>query len=80
MRYPQAGRAGAQRPQRLVSTDVVARTTTLQVDPAYGGTRIHPDGLHYDEETVERYRIRWDDPTTARAEAVWRGAIARVAS
>lgn len=77
VKYPEAGFAGAKRPERLVSTDVVARTTMLQVDPAYGGTRIYPDGLHYDEETVERYWIRWDDPTTARTEAVWNIALAR---
>lgn len=77
VKYPQAGLAGAKRPERLVSTDVVERTTMLQVDPAYGGTRIYPDGLHYDEDTVERYWIRWDDPTTARTEAVWKVALAR---
>jgi putative CocE/NonD family hydrolase len=75
--YPESGRAGAQRPERLVSTDVVARTTALQVDPAYGGTRIYPDGLHFDEDTVERYWIQWDDPLSARTEAEWRVAIRR---
>lgn len=75
--YPEAGQAGVTRPERLVSSDVVARTTELQVDPAYGGTRVYPDGLHYDEDTVERYWIDAQDPTTARTEAVWKVGISR---
>jgi putative CocE/NonD family hydrolase len=75
--YPEAGQAGVTRPERLVSSDVVAGTTELQVDPAYGGTRVYPDGLHYDEDTVERYWIDADDPTTARTEAVWKVGISR---
>lgn len=75
--YPEAGRAGSARPERLVQQDVVKRETMLQVDPAYGGTRVYPDGLHYDEDTVERYWIRWDDPLSARTEAVWNVGLRR---
>ncbi|WP_272947844.1 CocE/NonD family hydrolase [Rothia halotolerans] len=77
VRYPGAGTAGAQRPERLASHDVAAGTSVLEVDPAYGGTRVYPDGLHYDEDTVERYVIRRDDPLSARAEATWRVGLAR---
>ncbi len=75
--YPEIGRAGVGRPERLVSTDVVKRETLLEVDPAYGGTRIYPDGLHFDEDTIERYWIKWDDPLSARAESVWEVGISR---
>lgn len=75
--YPESGRAGAQRPERLISTDVVSRSTSTQVDPAYGGTRRYPDGLHYDEDTVETYRIEHDDPLSARTESRWRVGIRR---
>ena len=75
--YPEAGRAGVSRPERLISRDVAARETRIQVDPAYGGTRIYPDGLHYDEDAVERYWISDDDPLSARTEAVWNVRLAR---
>ncbi len=74
VKYPEAGEAGAAgtaRPERLISQDVVANETVLQVDPAYGGTRVYPDGLHYDEDTVETYWINKDDPLSARTESVW---------
>lgn len=77
VKYPEAGLAGSRRPERLICTDVVAKTTLLQVDPAYGGTRIYPDGLHFDEDSVERYWIQWDDPTTARTESQWRIKLER---
>src|SRR5690606_36890179 len=75
--YPEQGRAGASRPERLISHDVVAKETFTQVDPAYGGTRVYPDGLHYDEDAVERYWIRQDDPLSARVESVWTMRLAR---
>ncbi|WP_054952438.1 CocE/NonD family hydrolase [Flaviflexus massiliensis] len=75
--YPEAGRAGSRRPERLISHDVAAKETMLQADPNYGGTRIYPDGLHFTEDSVERYWINWDDPTTARTEAEWIVALER---
>ncbi|WIK64461.1 CocE/NonD family hydrolase [Gleimia hominis] len=77
VKYPQEGKAGSRRPERLTTTDVVARETMLQVDPAYGGTRVYPDGLHFDEDSVERYWIKWDDPTSARTESIWRVGLSR---
>ncbi|KMY22854.1 CocE/NonD family hydrolase [Actinobaculum suis] len=71
VKHPEAGRSGVRRPERLISQDVAKRETFIQVDPMYGGTRIYPDGLHYNEDAVERYWIGWDDPTTARTEAEW---------
>lgn len=75
--YPEAGRAGSRRPERLISTDIAARETILQADPSYGGTRIYPDGLHFTEDSVERYWINWDDPTSARTEAEWKVSLER---
>ena len=77
VQYPEAGRAGAQRSERLISSDVAARESYLQVDPAYGGTRIYPDGLHFNEDSVERYWIGWDDPLKARTESEWKISLAR---
>ncbi|MDO5721330.1 MAG: CocE/NonD family hydrolase [Actinomycetaceae bacterium] len=77
VQYPETGRAGAQRPERLISEDVVARETYLQVDPAYGGTRIYPDGLHFNEDSVERYWIQWDNPLKARTESEWKISLTR---
>lgn len=71
VKYPEEGRAGVRRPERLISQDVAKRETFIQVDPMYGGTRIYPDDLHYNEDAVERYWISWDDPTTARTQAEW---------
>ncbi|MDR7330626.1 CocE/NonD family hydrolase [Corynebacterium guangdongense] len=71
VKYPAEAANGVRRPERLVTTDVVKQETMLQVDPGYGGTRIYPDGLIYDEESVERYWITADDPTSARTEAEW---------
>lgn len=75
--YPEEGRSGARRPERLISFDVAKQETLIQVDPMYGGTRIYPDGLHYNEDAVERYWINWDDPTSARTEAQWRVELTR---
>lgn len=75
--YPEHGRAGARRPERLICDDIASGTTLVQVDPAYGGTRVYPDGLHYDEDCVERYWITKDDPLSARTESVWNVTLAR---
>ncbi|SER62724.1 CocE/NonD family hydrolase C-terminal non-catalytic domain-containing protein [Corynebacterium cystitidis] len=77
VQYPEHGRGGVRRPERVVSTDAVKSETLLEVDPSYGGTRIYPDGLHYDEDTIERYWIQDDDPTTARTESIWKVGLAR---
>lgn len=77
VKYPEAGAAGARRPERLIARDVTKKETFIQVDPAYGGTRVYPDGLHYDEDSVERYWISWDDPLSARTEAEWKIGLAR---
>ena len=77
VRYPESGKPGTTRPERLSSVDVAIRQSTLEVDPAYGGTRIYPDGLHYNEDTVERYVITQDDPLSARTESVWNVSLSR---
>lgn len=77
VKFPEEGLSGARRPERLISHDVAKRETFIQVDPMYGGTRIYPDGLHFDEDSVERYWISWDDPTTARTEAEWKIKLSR---
>ncbi|TLS45238.1 CocE/NonD family hydrolase [Streptomyces montanus] len=59
------------RPERLVTHDVVTGEWTLEVDPNYGGSRTYPDGLRYEESACETYRIRADDPLSARAVSEW---------
>ncbi|GHA58999.1 peptidase S15 [Streptomyces tauricus] len=58
-------------PERLVTHDVAKGEWTLEVDPNYGGSRVYPDGLRYDESARETYRIRSDDPLSARAVSEW---------
>ncbi|MGP3975819.1 CocE/NonD family hydrolase [Streptomyces sp. 8N114] len=65
------------RPERLVTHDVAAGEWTLEVDPRYGGSRTFPDGLRYEENARETYRIRSDDPLSASAVSVWRIRLAR---
>lgn len=60
------------RPERRIVFDVASAETVLQVDPGYGGTRRYPDGLDFLEDAVETYRIRENDPTSARADSRWR--------
>ena len=64
-------------PERFVTHNVGTGEWTLRVDPNYGGTRTYPDGLAYDEEAVETYRIRSDDPLSASAESQWRIRLRR---
>ena len=59
-------------PQRTVTHDVETGEWTLDVDPGYGGGRVYPDGLVFTEDARETYRIRSDDPTSARADSRWR--------
>lgn len=63
--------APVRRPARLVTHDVAARETVLDVDPDYGGTRSYPDGLVFLEDARERYVIREDDPCSPRTESSW---------
>ncbi|MCW2912632.1 MAG: peptidase [Actinomycetia bacterium] len=65
------------RPERQVIHDVETGTWELRVDPDYGGSRIFPDGLTYQEEALDVFRIRQDDPLSARAESTWRTQISR---
>ncbi|MBF4614976.1 CocE/NonD family hydrolase [Curtobacterium sp. VKM Ac-1376] len=58
-------------PQRTVTQDVETGEWTLDVDPGYGGGRVYPDGLVFTEDARETYRIRSDDPTSARATSRW---------
>ncbi|MDQ1042890.1 CocE/NonD family hydrolase [Streptomyces sp. V4I2] len=58
-------------PERLVTHDVAKGEWTLEVDPNYGGSRTYPDGLRYEESARETYRIRSDDPLSARAVSEW---------
>jgi hypothetical protein len=64
-------------PERQVSYDPATDTWELAVDPNYGGSRTFPDGLVYEERTREVYRIRADDPLSARAESSWDIALSR---
>uniref|UniRef100_A0AAU1ZSS7 CocE/NonD family hydrolase n=1 Tax=Streptomyces sp. NBC_00093 TaxID=2975649 RepID=A0AAU1ZSS7_9ACTN len=64
-------------PERLVTHDVAKGEWTLEVDPNYGGSRTYPDGLRYEESARETYRIRSDDPLSARAVSEWRIRLRR---
>ncbi|MEU3979262.1 CocE/NonD family hydrolase [Streptomyces sp. NPDC026672] len=65
------------RPERLVTRDVATGEWTLEVDPDYGGSRTYPDGLRYTESARETYRIRDDDPLSARAVSEWHVRLRR---
>ncbi|MDH2391714.1 CocE/NonD family hydrolase [Streptomyces sp. HNM0663] len=60
-----------QRPERLVIRDVAKGEWRLELVPRYGGTRIHPDGLEYTEDTLDAYTIQEDDPLSAHARSDW---------
>ncbi|MEU8434049.1 CocE/NonD family hydrolase [Streptomyces sp. NPDC029216] len=60
------------RPERLVVRDVARGTWRLEVDPRYGGTRVYPDGLEYEEDAQEVYEIQQSDPLSARTRSDWR--------
>uniref|UniRef100_A0A942SZY3 CocE/NonD family hydrolase n=1 Tax=Neobacillus citreus TaxID=2833578 RepID=A0A942SZY3_9BACI len=64
-------------PQRTVTHDVETGEWTLDVDPGYGGGRAYPDGLVFTEDARETYRIRQDDPTSARATSRWSIGLAK---
>lgn len=64
-------------PQRTVTHDVETGEWTLDVDPGYGGGRVYPDGLVFTEDARETYRIRSDDPTSARATSRWAIGLAK---
>ncbi|MEV0738874.1 CocE/NonD family hydrolase [Streptomyces sp. NPDC050549] len=64
-------------PERLVTHDVAKGEWTLEVDPNYGGSRTYPDGLRYEESARETYRIRSEDPLSARAVSEWRIRLRR---
>ncbi|MFF3378730.1 CocE/NonD family hydrolase [Streptomyces sp. NPDC002680] len=70
-------RPAAPAPERLVTHDVAKGEWTLEVDPNYGGSRTYPDGLRYEESARETYRIRSDDPLSARAVSEWRIRLRR---
>jgi hypothetical protein len=63
--------------ERQVTYDPQTGTWELVVDPNYGGTRTYPDGLVYEERVREAYRIRADDPLSARAESTWDIGLSR---
>ncbi|GAA2145215.1 CocE/NonD family hydrolase [Kitasatospora kazusensis] len=54
-------------PERLVVHDVAAGEWRLETTPHRDGPRTYPDGLVHDEQAVEAYRIRSDDPLSAGA-------------
>lgn len=64
-------------PQRTVTHDVETGEWTLDVDPGYGGGRVYPDGLVFTEDARETYRVRQDDPTSARATSRWSIGLAK---
>ncbi|MGC5004461.1 CocE/NonD family hydrolase [Streptomyces sp. NBC_00353] len=59
------------RPERLVVRDVARGEWRLEVDPRYGGTRVHPDGLEFTEDGVDAYTIQENDPLSARTRSDW---------
>lgn len=59
------------RPERLVVRDVAKGEWRLEVDPRHGGTRVHPDGLEFTEDTRETYTIDESDPLSARTRSDW---------
>ncbi|MGW5275479.1 CocE/NonD family hydrolase [Streptomyces sp. NPDC004044] len=59
------------RPERLVIRDVAKGEWRLEVDPRYGGTRVHPDGLEFTEDGVDAYTIQENDPLSARTRSDW---------
>ncbi|MFJ3880070.1 CocE/NonD family hydrolase [Streptomyces sp. NPDC090077] len=68
--YPET--LDAPRPERVVVRDVARGTWRLEVDPRYGGTRVYPDGLEYEEDAAEVYEIQQSDPLSARTRSEWR--------
>jgi len=64
-------------PERQVRYDPETGSWELVVDPNYGGSCTYPDGLVYEERSREVYRIRADDPLSARAESTWDIALSR---
>ncbi|MFD9222433.1 CocE/NonD family hydrolase [Streptomyces sp. NPDC060064] len=60
-----------QRPERLVIRDVAKGEWRLEVDPRHGGTRVHPDGLEFTEDTLETYTIQENDPHSAHTRSDW---------
>lgn len=62
----------APRPERVVVRDVARGLWRLEVDPRYGGTRVYPDGLEYEEDAAEVYEIQQSDPLSARTLSEWR--------
>ncbi|MFC8796605.1 CocE/NonD family hydrolase [Promicromonospora sp. NPDC057138] len=63
--------ASPHRPERRVIHDVAEGEWTLEVDPGYGGSREYPDGLVFEEDSRERYRMVDGDPLSATAESRW---------
>lgn len=59
------------RPERLVVRDVAKGEWRLEVDPRYGGTRVHPDGLEFTEDGVDAYTIQENDPLSAHTRSDW---------
>ncbi|MFG2820548.1 CocE/NonD family hydrolase [Kitasatospora sp. NPDC048365] len=54
------------RPERLVVHDVAQGEWRLEAAPDRGGSHAYPDGLVHEEHALEAYRIRSDDPLSAR--------------
>ena len=59
------------RPQREVRYDVETDTWTLDVDPGYVPYKQVDNGLTYEEDSREVYRITGGDPTSAVALSDW---------
>ncbi|WP_454856676.1 CocE/NonD family hydrolase [Promicromonospora soli] len=67
--------ASTHRPERRALHDVAEGEWTLEVDPGYGGSREYPDGLVFEEDSLETYRIVDGDPLSATAESRWTIAL-----
>ncbi len=69
--------APEQRPERVITHDVAAQETVLDVDPRYGGTRRYPDGLTFLEDARETYRVVEGDGTSPGATTQWCMTLAK---
>ena len=57
--------------RRLVTRDIAAGTTIVEIADDQGTRRFDAIGLEFQSATVARYTIKPDDPLSARAEVSW---------
>lgn len=74
---PQPALPQSTRPIREVHHDVRTNTWTVEVDPGYVPLKVLDNGLVYQEDSREVYRITDDDPTSAVATSRWQIQLCR---